>query len=240
MSADSGEDRDAFGPINWQPLSRVRQIGGARLAEAWSRIPHVTHFEDSDVTEVESERRRFSAAGSRPTMLAWVARACVLALREHPRFCATLDEPGRRVALKRYLNLGIAVDTPAGLIVGVIHGADQLDLEALGMAVRDLAERGRAGKLKPTEMEGGCFTISSLGNLGGVGFTPIINTPEVAILGVCPARWKPAVMGETIQKRLIMPLSLSYDHRVLNGADAARFSNTLVGLLADPARLLQG
>lgn len=239
MNGDSGDDRDAFGPVSWQPLSRIMQIGGSRLAEAWSRIPHVTHFEEADVTELEAERERSASTGARPSMVAWVARACALALSEHPRFCATLDEAGRRVALKHYLNLGIAVDSPAGLVVGVIHGADRLDLHGLGVAVRDLAERGRAGKLKPTEMEGGCFTISSLGNLGGVGFTPIINAPEVAILGVCPARWKPAVVGETIQKRLIMPLSLSYDHRVLNGADAARFSNALVGLLADPARLLQ-
>lgn len=240
MSDEAGEDHDAFGPISWQPLSRIMQIGGARLADAWSRIPHVTHFEEADVTELEAERRRPVAVDSRPSMLAWVARACILALQEHPRFCATLDEAGRRVALKRYLNLGIAVDSPAGLVVGVIHHADRLDLGALGLAVRDLAERGRAGKLKPTEMEGGCFTISSLGNLGGVGFTPIINAPEVAILGVCPARWKPTVVGENIQKRLNLPLSLSYDHRVLNGADAARFSTTLVELLAAPTRLLQG
>ncbi|MGA1730574.1 MAG: 2-oxo acid dehydrogenase subunit E2 [Steroidobacteraceae bacterium] len=240
MSDEAGEDHDAFGPISWQPLSRIMQIGGARLADAWSRIPHVTHFDNADVTQLEGERGRWNGAGARPSMLAWIARATVLALREHPRFCATLDEAGRRIALKRYLNLGIAVDSPAGLLVGVIRDANELDVDQLGDAIRDLAERGRAGKLKPSEMEGGCFTISSLGNLGGTGFTPIINSPEVAILGVCPARWQPIVVGDVIEKRLMLPLSLSYDHRVLNGADAARFSTTLAELLAAPTRLLQG
>ncbi|MFZ9967979.1 MAG: 2-oxo acid dehydrogenase subunit E2, partial [Steroidobacteraceae bacterium] len=143
MSDEAGQDHDAFGPISWQPLSRIMQIGGARLIDAWSRIPHVTHFDNADVTQLEGERGRWNGAGARPSMLAWIARATALALREHPRFCATLDEAGRRIALKRYLNLGIAVDSPAGLLVGVIRDANELDVDQLGDAIRDLAERGR-------------------------------------------------------------------------------------------------
>ena len=220
---------DGFGPVDFAPLSRIQQIGGARLHAAWTQIPHVTHFEDADVPAAEAERRRLNAAGREPrlTLLAWVARATILALAEHPRFCASLDVEQRRLVLKRYVNLGIAVEAPTGLVVGVIAGADRLDLAGLAAAIADLAARGRARKLKPSEMEGSCFTISSLGNLGGTGFTPIINPPDVAILGVSPARERPEWIDGRVEPRLVMPLSLSYDHRVINGADAAQFCTSI-------------
>jgi pyruvate dehydrogenase E2 component (dihydrolipoamide acetyltransferase) len=227
---------DGFGPVDYAPLSRIQQIGGARLHAAWTQIPHVTHFEDADVTAAEAERRRLNAAEPvrRLTLLAWVARATILALAEHPRFCASLDVEQRRLVLKRYVNLGIAVEAPAGLVVGVIAGADRLDLAGLAAAIADLAARGRAGKLKPSEMEGSCFTLSSLGNLGGTGFTPIINPPDVAILGVSPARERPEWIDGRVEPRLVMPLSLSYDHRVINGADAARFCTFIRERLREP------
>jgi len=231
--ADAPED-DGFGPVTYEPLSRIQQIGGARLHAAWTAIPHVTHFEEADVTTVDAERMRLNEDNPdrRLTLLAWVARASVLALQVFPRFCASLDTDGRRLVLKRYQNLGIAVETPAGLVVAAIHHAASMTLQQLGVAISDLAARGREGKLKPTEMEGSCFTISSLGGLGGTGFTPIINPPEVAILGICPARLRPACVAGKVEPRLIMPLSLSYDHRVLNGADAARFCAFLRDRLA--------
>jgi pyruvate dehydrogenase E2 component (dihydrolipoamide acetyltransferase) len=236
---DAPAASDGFGPVDYAPLSRIQQIGGARLHAAWTQIPHVTHFEDADVSAAEAERKRLNAGGSGPklTLLAWVARAAVLALGEFPRFCASLDVEQRRLVLKRYVNLGIAVEAPAGLVVGIITGADRLDLAGLAAAIGDLAERGRAGRLKPSEMEGSCFTISSLGNLGGTGFTPIINPPDVAILGVSPARLRPEWVDGRVEPRLVMPLSLSYDHRVINGADAARFCTFIRERLALPAPL---
>lgn len=226
---------DDFGPVDHLPLTRIQQIGASRLHAAWTGIPHVTHFDEADVTLVDAERRRLNAdrpSAERLTLLAWVARACVLALVEHPRFCASLDLEQRQLVLKRYVNLGIAVDSAAGLLVGVVAGAQHLSLTELAAAIGGIAERARAGKLKPAEMEGSCFTISSLGNLGGTGFTPIINPPNVAILGVSLARLRPACIDGRIEPRLSLPLSLSYDHRALNGADAARFCNTLVSHLS--------
>jgi pyruvate dehydrogenase E2 component (dihydrolipoamide acetyltransferase) len=220
---------DGFGPISHQPLSRIEQIGAARLHAAWTQIPHVTHFEVADVTSAEAERQRHNAGhpGQRLSLLAWVAKACAATLKEFPRFCASFDAEHKRLVLKGYINLGIAVEAPTGLVVGVIQGAGRMALAELGSAITDLAQRGRLGKLKPSEMEGSCFTISSLGNLGGTGFTPIINQPDVAILGVSPARLRPEWINGKVAPRLMMPLSLSYDHRVINGADAARFGSVL-------------
>lgn len=239
MSSAQGEsppEHDDFGPVSYAPISRIQQVGGARLQAAWSRIPHVTHFEEADVTALESERSRLNGAGAQPrrTLLAWIAHACIAALRQHPGFCASYDESGQRLILKRYLNLGIAIDTPAGLVVGVLHDAGAMSVERLAEGLVDLARRGRAGRLKPSELEGSCFTISSLGHLGGTAFTPIINAPEVAILGVTPARLRPAVVGGRIEPRLVLPLSLSFDHRVLDGADAAQFCTTLRARLESP------
>jgi pyruvate dehydrogenase E2 component (dihydrolipoamide acetyltransferase) len=230
----AGAHHDGFGPVEFEPLSRIQLIGGARLHDAWTRIPHVTHFEEADVTAIEAGRKRRNESGAAPrlTLLAWVARACVESLLRFPRFCASLDPDGRRLVLKRYVNLGIAVDTPMGLVVAVVQGADRMSLDELGAAIAGLAERGRLGKLKPTEMEGSCFTISSLGNLGGTGFTPIINPPDVAILGLSPARVRPEWVHGAVQPRLMLPLSLSYDHRVISGADAARFCTHLREQLA--------
>jgi len=224
---------DGFGPVSHQPLSRIEQIGGTRLQAAWTQIPHVTHFEVADVTSAETERQRHNAShpGQRLSLLAWVARACAATLKAFPRFCASLDAEHKRLVLKGYINLGIAVEAPTGLVVGVVHGAGSMGLTELGAAIADLAQRGRLGKLKPTEMEGSCFTISSLGNLGGTGFTPIINPPDVAILGVSPARLRPEWINGAVEPRQMMPLSLSYDHRVINGADAARFCSFLRGRL---------
>lgn len=236
MSDAAAPTHDGFGPVTYEPLSRVRQVGAARLHAAWNQIPHVTHFEEADVTAADRERRAMNAAtpSRRLTLLAWIASACVLALREHPRFCAAFDAEQCRLVLKRYVNLGIAIDTPAGLVVGVVPAADRLALEDLGVALAELAARGRAGRLRPAEMEGSCFTISSLGKLGGTGFTPIINAPDVAILGVSPARERPVWVDGRVEPRLLMPLSLSYDHRAINGVEAARFCATLAQSLARP------
>lgn len=227
---------DGFGPIASQPLTRIQQIGAARLHAAWTQIPHVTHHEDADVSALEQRRRELAADAGRPTLLAWLARAVVLALRAHPRFCASLDLPARRLVLKQYVNLGFAVDTPQGLVVAVLHGADR-PVADLGHAIADLAARARAGRLQPTEMEGSCFTISSLGSLGGTGFTPIINAPDVAILGAAQARVRPEWIDGQAVPRTILPLSLSYDHRAIDGAEAARFCTLLRELLAAPERL---
>lgn len=230
---------DGFGPVTAQSLPRFRQVAAQRLQAAWTQIPHVTHHEEADVTAADAARRQRNAgsAGQKLTLLAYVARATVLAIEAHPAFCASLDPDGRTLWLKGYLNLGIAVETPRGLVVAVVPAAGSHSVTDLGLAIGDLAARGRAGTLKPTEVEGSCFTISSLGNLGGVGFTPIINPPNVAILGVAQARMRPEWIDGQVAPRLILPLSLSYDHRVIDGADAARFCNTLRAALAEPACL---
>jgi pyruvate dehydrogenase E2 component (dihydrolipoamide acetyltransferase) len=230
---------DGFGPVTPEPLSRIRQIAGKRLRDAWTQIPHVTHHEDADVTALEAHRDAHNRASpdAKRSLLAYVARACVRALQAHPRFCASLDTDGTTLWLKQYVNLGIAVETPAGLVVGVLAGADGRSITALAAGILDLATRGRAGALKPTELEGSCFTISSLGGLGGTAFTPIINPPNVAILGVSPARVRPEWIDGAVVPRLVMPLSLSYDHRVIDGADAARFCTRLRAELGDPLAL---
>lgn len=216
---------DGFGPVVPTTLSRIQQIAGSRLHAAWTSIPHVTHHELADVTIADEARRRHNAAhpDAKLSLLTYVARAIVSALAAFPKFCASLDADGRTLWLKQYVNLGLAVETPKGLVVAVVAGADRLSPVELGRAIDDLALRGRTGTLKPAEMEGACFTISSLGALGGTGFTPIINPPNVAILGAAQARWQPACVDGAIVPRYQLPLSLSYDHRVIDGADAARF-----------------
>lgn len=230
---------DGFGPVVPTTLSRIQQIAGSRLHAAWTTIPHVTHHESADVTAIDAARRAHNASqpGAKRTLLAYLARAVVLALGAHPKFCASLDADGRTLWLKQYVNLGIAVETPKGLVVAVVPGADRLSLADLGRAIDELAARGRAGTLKPTELEGSCFTISSLGALGGTGFTPIVNPPNVAILGASQARWQPACVDGAIVPRFLLPLSLSYDHRVIDGADAARFCTSVRDALAEPERL---
>jgi pyruvate dehydrogenase E2 component (dihydrolipoamide acetyltransferase) len=230
---------DGFGTVVPQPLTRIQQIAGQRLHAAWTQIPHVTHHEDADVTALEAHRSAHNAAhpDAKRSPLAYVARACVRALKAHPTFCASLDPDGRTLWLKQYVNLGVAIETPKGLFVASLHGADGLSLDGLAAGIADLASRGRAGTLKPTELEGACFTISSLGALGGTGFTPIINPPNVAILGLSQARLRPEWVDGQVVPRLIMPMSLSYDHRVIDGAEAARFCLRLRSELAQPGSL---
>jgi pyruvate dehydrogenase E2 component (dihydrolipoamide acetyltransferase) len=230
---------DGFGPVVAQPLSRVQQIVGQRLHAAWTQIPHVTHHEDADLTDVEAHRQAYNAAhpNGKLSALAYVACACTQALKAHPKFCASLDPDAKTLWLKQYVHLGIAVDTPKGLIVAVLQNADAMSLTELGAGIADVAARGRAGTLKPTEMEGSCLTLSSLGALGGVAFTPIVNPPNVAILGLTQARVRPEWIDGAVQPRLILPMSLSYDHRVIDGTDAARFCMHLRSLLADPQAL---
>lgn len=230
---------DGFGPVVGQPLSRIQQITGRRLHDAWNQIPHVTHHEEADVTTIEAHRQARNAArpDSRLSLLAYVARAVVLVLKTYPRFCSSLDPEGKTLWLKQYMHLGIAVDTPKGLVVAVASHADAKSLAQLGDAIDDLATRARAGALKPPEMEGSCFTISSLGAIGGVAFTPIINPPNVAILGLSRARLRPEWIDGQVSPRLILPVSLSYDHRVIDGAEAARFCTALRDRLANPEGL---
>jgi pyruvate dehydrogenase E2 component (dihydrolipoamide acetyltransferase) len=212
-----------FGPIEVQPLSRIKRISGPVLHRNWVSIPHVTNHEDADVTELEALRQRVNA--ERPeaklTLLAFLMKAVVAALQRHPELNASLE--GDNLVLKRYYHLGFAADTPQGL---------------LARETRELAAKAREGKLSLAEMQGASFTISSLGGIGGTGFTPIINAPEVAILGVSRSALRPVWSGTAFEPRLILPLSLSYDHRVIDGALAARFNATLAGLLADLRRTL--
>jgi pyruvate dehydrogenase E2 component (dihydrolipoamide acetyltransferase) len=233
---------DGFGMAVPQPLSRIQQIAGQRLHAAWTQIPHVTQHEDVDVTAIETARQAHNDAhpDSKRSLLAYAARACVRTLKAHPTFCASLDPDGKTLWLKQYINLGVAVETPRGLLVAVLHAADAMPLSALAAGIADLAARGRAGTLKPTEMEGSSFTVSSLGAIGGTAFTPIINPPNVAILGLSQARVRPEWVDGHVVPRLVLPLSLSYDHRVIDGAAAARFCQHLGAELAHPESLGDG
>jgi pyruvate dehydrogenase E2 component (dihydrolipoamide acetyltransferase) len=231
-----------FGPIEIKPLSRIQRISGSRLQASWINVPHVTQHEDADITDLEAVRAalksKASQEGVRLTPLAFVVRASLLALREFPRFNASLDAAGENLVFKKYFNIGFAADTPNGLVVPVIAGADLLSIYDIARALATMSEKARAGKLKNTDMQGGTFTISSLGGIGGTAFTPIINAPEVAILGVSKSNQKPVYLGGAFLPRLILPLSLSYDHRVIDGAEAARFVVFLAKMLGDVKALL--
>jgi pyruvate dehydrogenase E2 component (dihydrolipoamide acetyltransferase) len=229
-----------FGPIETRPLSRIKKVSGANLARNWVMIPHVTQHDEADVTELEAFRVRLNeehaGEGVKVTLLAFLMKACVAALRQFPDFNASLD--GDALVLKRYFHLGFAADTPAGLVVPVVRDVDQKGVLQLARECAELAAKARAGKLGPAEMSGGCFSISSLGGIGGTAFTPIINAPEVAILGVSRSVTKPVWDGQAFRPRLVLPLSLSYDHRIIDGAAAARFTSFLAGLLGDLRRVL--
>ena len=238
-------DFSKFGAIESKPLSRIQKISGANLARNWAMIPHVTQHDDADITELEAlrvalndENAKAIAAGKagKLTMLAFLIKASVAALKKYPNFNASLD--GDNLVLKQYYNIGFAADTPNGLVVPVLRDADQKGVMQIAQEMGELAAAAREGKLKPEQMQGGCFTISSLGGIGGTGFTPIINAPEVAILGVSKSEMKPVWDGKAFQPRLIVPLSLSYDHRVIDGAAAARFTAYLAQLLADLRRAM--
>jgi pyruvate dehydrogenase E2 component (dihydrolipoamide acetyltransferase) len=236
-------DFAAFGPIETQPLSRIQRISGPRLHASWVNIPHVTQFDEADITELEALRGRLKdAAGARGiklTPLAFIVRACVKALQAFPQFNASLDASGGNLILKKYVNVGFAADTPNGLMVPVLHEADRKDVYEIARRLGELSEGARAGKLTAAQMQGGCFTISSLGGIGGTAFTPIINAPEVAILGVSRSSLKPVYEDGAFVPRLMLPLSLSYDHRVIDGATAVRFTTFLAKALAAPHALVE-
>lgn len=233
-------DFTKFGAVERQPLSRIKKISGANLHRNWVRIPHVTNNEEADITELEAFRVKLNEehakAGTKFTMLAFLLKACAVSLRKFPQFNASLD--GDDLVLKQYVHIGFAADTPNGLVVPVIRDVDHKSISQLALETAALAAKARDGKLTPAEMSGGCFSISSLGGFGGTTFTPIINAPEVAILGVCRSAMKPVWNGKEFVPRLMLPLSLSYDHRVIDGAAAARFNAHLATLLADFRRAL--
>jgi pyruvate dehydrogenase E2 component (dihydrolipoamide acetyltransferase) len=231
-----------FGPVEIKPLSRIQKISGSRLQASWLNLPHVTQHEDADITDLEAARvalkDKASQEGVRLTPLVFIIKACILALKEFPRVNSSLDEAGENLVFKKYFNVGFAADTPNGLVVPVIANADQLDTYAIARTLASMSEKARTGKLKAAEMHGGSFTISSLGGIGGTYFTPIINAPEVAVLGVSKAMQKPVYERGAFIPRLMLPLSLSYDHRVVDGAEAARFVVFLAKTLGDVKALL--
>jgi pyruvate dehydrogenase E2 component (dihydrolipoamide acetyltransferase) len=236
-------DFAAFGPVERVPLTRIQRISGPRLHASWVNVPHVTQFDEADITDLEATRTRLkdeaSSRGIRLTPLAFVMRACVQALQAFPHFGASLDAEAGELVMKKYLHLGFAADTPGGLVVPVVRDADRKDVFELARELAALSEKARAGKLAAAEMQGGCFTVSSLGGIGGTAFTPIINAPEVAILGVSRASQRPVYEDGAWVPRLMLPLSLSYDHRVIDGADAVRFTSFLAKALADVQGLLR-
>ncbi|HRN59963.1 MAG TPA: dihydrolipoyllysine-residue acetyltransferase [Chiayiivirga sp.] len=227
-----------FGEVEVEPLSRIKKISGANLARNWAMIPHVTQFEQADITEMEAFRKKLGEENKdlRITPLVFQIKAVVSALKQFPQFNASLD--GDNLVLKKYFHIGIAVDTPNGLVVPVLRDCDQKGFLQLAAELGAISKKARDGKLGPADMSGGCFSISSLGGIGGTSFTPIINAPEVAILGVSKAAMQPVWNGEKFKPRLMLPLSLSYDHRVIDGAAAARFTSFLASQLADIRRLL--
>jgi pyruvate dehydrogenase E2 component (dihydrolipoamide acetyltransferase) len=231
-----------YGEVELKPLSRIKKISGQHLRRAWLNVPHVTHHDEADVTDMEAFRQSLkeeaARQGVRVTALAFIMKALCAALGEFPTFNASLAADGESLVLKRYFHIGVAVDTPNGLVVPVIRDVDSKGIFELGAVLAELSARAREGKLKPDEMQGGCMSISSLGGIGGTAFTPIVNAPEVAILGVTRARMTPVWNGERFEPRLMLPLDLSYDHRVVDGAEAARFMSFLTGALSDVRRLL--
>ncbi|MFO1381371.1 MAG: dihydrolipoyllysine-residue acetyltransferase [Chitinivorax sp.] len=233
-------DFSQFGPVESKPRSRIQKLSGANLARNWVMIPHVTQFDEADITEMEAFRKQMgeelAGQGVKLTPLAFLIKACVAALKQFPNFNASLD--GDNLVLKQYYHIGFAADTPNGLVVPVLKNADQKSLTQIARETGELAAKARDGKLGAADMQGGSFTISSLGGIGGTAFTPIINAPEVAILGVSKAAIKPVWNGKEFAPRQMLPLSLSYDHRVIDGAAAARFTSYLGKLLGDIRRLM--
>ncbi len=235
-------DFSKFGPTELKPLSRVQRISGPRLHASWVNLPHVTQFDEADITETERARKELKAdaekEGAKLTPLAFILRACVKALREFPQFNASLHADGQQLVMKQYYNVGFAVDTPGGLVVPVIKELEKKSLFQVARELGELSEKARDGKLAAADMQGGNFTVSSLGSIGGTFFTPIINAPEVAILGVSRHKMQPVWQDGEFVPKLMLPLSLSYDHRVIDGAAAVRFTRYLAELMADTDRLL--
>jgi pyruvate dehydrogenase E2 component (dihydrolipoamide acetyltransferase) len=235
-------DFSKFGRVETKPLSRIKKISGGFLHRNWVSIPHVTQHEEADITELENFRKSQSEdakkQGIRFTILGFLMKASVVALKNFPEFNASLSADGESLVLKQYFHIGVAVDTPNGLVVPVVRDVDKKGLLELARELGEVSERMRTGKISPTDLQGGCFSISSLGGIGGTFFTPIINAPEVAILGVGKAITKPVWDGHTFAPRLMLPLSLSYDHRVIDGALGARFIAFLAGVLGDIRKLV--
>ena len=235
-------DFSEFGEIEIQPLTRINRLTGKVLHRNWVHVPHVTQFDEADITDLESFRKALNAEyqgqGVKITILSFLIKAVVSALRQYPRFNSSLDPAGENLIVKRYYHIGVAVDTPQGLVVPVIRDADRKSLVEIARELVETSTRAREGKLSPRDLQGGTFSISSLGGIGGTAFTPIVNAPEVAILGVSRAQWKPVYKDGELIPRLILPLSLSYDHRVIDGADGARFTSALNKLLSDTRRML--
>jgi len=236
------QDFTKFGPVQTKPLPRIKKLSGPFLHRSWLNVPHVTHNDEADITDLDRYRKELDTAakadGYRVTLLAFLVKAAVSALKKFPEFNSSLSPEKDSLILKQYYNIGIAVDTPDGLVVPVVKDADRKGIVELSKEFGEISKKARDGKLSPADMQGGTFTISSLGGIGGTGFTPIVNAPEVAILGVVRSKTSPVWNGSEFAPRLMLPVSLSYDHRVIDGALAARFARHLCHLLEDDRRLL--
>ena len=236
------QDFSKFGPVEVQPLTRIQKLSGPFLHRSWLNVPHVTHNDEADITEIDAYRKELDTAaraeGYRVTLLSFLLKASVSALREFPRFNSSLTPEKDALVVKKYFHIGVAVDTPEGLVVPVIRDVDRKGIKELSRELGDVSARARDGKLSPADLSGASFTISSLGGIGGTSFTPIVNAPEVAILGVVRSRTAPVWNGKKFKPRLVLPVSLSYDHRVVDGALAARFARHLCSLLGDVRNLL--
>jgi pyruvate dehydrogenase E2 component (dihydrolipoamide acetyltransferase) len=235
-------DHAEFGEVEVQALSRIKRKSGPHLHACWLNVPHVTQHDEADITDTDAFRKEMDAEakkdGYRVSLLAFLMKASVVALKQHPEVNASLDETKENLVFKRYYHIGIAVDTPGGLVVPVFRDVDRKGIMELGREMSEISAKARDGKLSPTDMQGGTFTISSLGGIGGTAFTPIVNAPQLAVLGVSRAKMQPHWTGADFVPRLMVPLSLSYDHRVIDGAAAARFTSTLGRVLADVRRLV--
>jgi pyruvate dehydrogenase E2 component (dihydrolipoamide acetyltransferase) len=235
-------DFSKWGEIESKPLTKINKLTGQFLHRNWVTIPHVTQFDEADITDLEAFRKEMVAEykekGIKITMLGFLMKALVAGLKEYPRFNSSLDNSGENLIFKNYYNVGIAVDTPDGLVVPVVQDVDCKSLVDIAIELGEISQKARDKKLKPSDMQGGCITISSLGGIGGTKFTPIVNAPEVAILGVSRSKMQPVWNGKEFEPRLMLPMALSYDHRVIDGADGARFTTFLNGVLADARRMI--
>ncbi len=236
------QDFSKFGEVEFQPLSKIKRLTGINLSRSWLNVPHVTHHDETDISEVEAFRKSLKAEaekqGVRVTLLSFFMKACAATLKAYPTFNASLDGSGENLILKKYINIGVAVDTPNGLVVPVIRDVERKSIFEISAELMEMSAKARDKKLKPGDMQGATFTISSLGGIGGTAFTPIVNAPEVAILGLTRSQMKPVWNGSEFIPRLMQPMSLSYDHRVIDGAQAAHFVRHLGMLMNDVRRLL--